>query len=101
MLQNFSQQASPQLITLRPRSSSLLEDHEKLFAYRRRDSGSELLVICNFSAGCTENPLAAETAEGELLVCSYESAGQPSVLRPYEARMYLKTRDLGKDEANE
>ena len=79
----------------------LLEDHEKLFAYRRRDSGSELLVICNFSAGCTENPLAAETAEGELLVCSYESAGQPSVLRPYEARMYLKTRDLGKDEANE
>ena len=79
----------------------LLEDHEKLFAYRRQDSGSELLVICNFSAGCTENPLAAETAEGELLVCSYESAGQPSVLRPYEARMYLKTRDLGKDEANE
>ncbi len=71
----------------------LLEDDERLFAYRRRNHDSELLVICNFYAEPADNPLAAEEAAGRMLLCSYDTAGSAARLRPFEARMFLKINE--------
>ncbi|MDE7029653.1 MAG: alpha-glucosidase [Lachnospiraceae bacterium] len=70
----------------------LCEDDGDIFAYTRTDADSELLVVCNFYGNTVECPLAERTASMELLVSSYEEAGQPGTLRPYEARMYHARR---------
>ena len=80
----------------------LLEDDERIFAYRRRNRDSELLVVCNFFAEPVENPLTdAETAAGDLLLCSYDSVKDPGVLRPYEARMFLKRKRIETHDRNQ
>ena len=68
----------------------LLEEDERIFAYRRTDGETELLVICNFFGEAAEDPLDDREQGGELLVSSYESPAEPGTLRPYEARMILK-----------
>ena len=66
----------------------LLEEDEHIFAYRRRAGDSALLVVCNFSGESVEDPLFGEEKGGELLVSSYsDTPADPSVLRPYEAKM--------------
>ena len=67
----------------------LLEEDGQLFAYRRENADSALLVLCNFSGECADNPLTEELSAGELLVSSYSASGDPAVLRPYEAGIYL------------
>ena len=68
----------------------LLKEDENIFAYTRTDSGSQLLVVCNFYDKTIDISLKELDDAGELLVCSYKDAGQTTVLRPYEARMYWK-----------
>ena len=70
----------------------LLKEDENIFAYTRTDSGSQLLVVCNFYDKTIDISLKELDNAGELLVCSYKDAGQTTVLRPYEARMYWKKR---------
>ena len=70
----------------------LLEEDRQIFAYRRENAGTALLVLCNFSGERAANPLAAETAAGKLLISSYPDSGDPGVLRPYEAGIYLFER---------
>ena len=66
----------------------LMEEDEHLFAYRRNDGRNRLLVVCNFSGRPLSYPLKGEEQGGKLLVSSYAEPGEdPSVLRPYEARM--------------
>ena len=68
----------------------LLEEDEKIFAYRRTSGDGTLLVVCNFSGDAVENPLWQEEQRGELLVSSYTEPGETlALLRPYEGRMYF------------
>lgn len=67
----------------------LLEEDARIFAYRRQNENTELLVVCNCNSEPVMNPLE-EQMNGDLLACSYTSVGNPHILRPYEARMILK-----------
>ena len=68
----------------------LLEEDGHIFAYRRDDGEHRLLVVCNFFGDPVPNPLWEEEKGGRLLLSSYDSEGEdPSLLRPYEARMLL------------
>lgn len=70
----------------------LLREDENLFAYTRTDEDSQLLVICNFYDRIVKYPLDEPDASMKLLISNYADAGQAIMLRPYEARMYLKER---------
>ncbi len=78
----------------------LLEENGAIFAYRRKADGEELLVVCNFTSDTVPDLLAREE-NGLLLACSYQTVGDRTELRPYEARMILKqygARGQKKDE---
>ena len=63
----------------------LLEDDERVYAFTRRLGDDELLVLGNFSGD--DAPVALEDLGGELVLGNYEDAGEPGVLRPWEARV--------------
>ena len=68
----------------------MLEEDKRLFAYRRDDGEHRLLVVCNFFGEAVPDPLAEEEKGGRLLLSSYNAPGDdPTMLRPYEARMLL------------
>ena len=68
----------------------LMEEDAHIFAYRRKEGDTALLVICNFSGEKVRDPLRGEEKGGRLLVSSYTEAGtDPDLLRPYEAKMLL------------
>ncbi len=71
----------------------LLEDDRNLFAYTRTNEDSTLLVVCNFYDTTVSYSLEEDLSDMELLISSYNDAGQTGVLRPYEARMYLRKSD--------
>ena len=66
----------------------LLEDDENIFAYERTYKHVKLLVICNFFRKTINNPLATPENTTELLISNYP-ANEKTILKPYEARMYL------------
>lgn len=72
------------------RFTLLLEDDENIFAYQRKNSEHELLVICNFFDRTVEMPLAERCKDMELLISNYDEIKEVSTLRPYEARIYIK-----------
>ena len=68
----------------------MLEEDKRLFAYQRDDGEHRLLVVCNFFGEAVPDPLAEEEKGGRLLLSSYNAPGDdPTMLRPYEARMLL------------
>ena len=64
----------------------LWPDDERIFAYEREYEGERLTVLCNFSSETVPLPEPG-TAPGECLICNYAGAGEPQVLRPWEARV--------------
>ena len=68
----------------------LLEKDENIFAYQRENSEQTLVVICNFYGKTIEMPLVEKCKEMKLLLGNYEETEDMSVLRPYEARIYIK-----------
>lgn len=77
------------------RFQMLLENDENIFAYIRHGKSQKLLVICNFYAETLECPLQEMWDKGELLISNYEDL-ENSVLRPYEARIYLMKNEIRK-----
>ena len=71
----------------------LLEEDETIFAYTRTDAHSQLLVLCNFYGKTVKVALEELDSAGELLISNYPEKDPGTVLRPYEARMYLKDLD--------
>jgi len=71
----------------------LLENDKNIFAYTRTNKDSELFVVCNFYDTTVSYSLDEDTSDMELLVSNYKAVRQTGVLRPYEARMYLKKKD--------
>ena len=63
----------------------LLEDDERVYAFTRRLGDDELLVLGNFSG--EDAAVELEDPGGELVLGNYEDAGEPGVLRPWEARV--------------
>ena len=71
----------------------LLENDKNLFAYTRTNADSRLIVVCNFYDTSVSYSLEGDISDMELLVSNYQDADHVGVLRPYEARMYLKEMD--------
>ena len=67
----------------------LLPEHPHIFAYERRWEGQVLTVICSFSENELHEPALAPLCKGRLLLGNYP-ASEGSILRPYEARVYLR-----------
>ena len=68
----------------------VLADHEDIFAYTRTTAAAQLLVVCNFRGADIEDPLAiGETP----VLCNYPEQPLLGRLRPYEARIYLKSQE--------
>ncbi|MBD5476593.1 MAG: alpha-glucosidase [Lachnospiraceae bacterium] len=70
----------------------LLEEDDNIFAYTRTDAKSQLLVICNFYDKVVSCPLEDSDDSMRLLISNYKDTDQTMVLRPYEARMYIKEK---------
>lgn len=68
----------------------LLEDDENIFAYSRKNEENTMLVVCNFFDKEIPMPLAKECEGMEVLISNYKGTSDMSVLRPYEARMYIR-----------
>ncbi len=72
--------------------SLLLAEDENIFAYTREDKDTLLLVVCNFYNKTVECPLEESVASMKLLISNYDKEKEQMLLRPYEARMYLKEK---------
>lgn len=70
----------------------LLKEDEAVFAYVREDDTAELLVVCNFFDQTVSCPLEERMASMRLLIGNYKEIEQMTILRPYEARMYLREK---------
>ena len=68
----------------------LLEDDENIFAYSRKNEEKTMLVVCNFFDKEIPMPLAKECEGMQVLISNYKDTSDMSVLRPYEARMYIR-----------
>ena len=69
----------------------LVPDDDKIFAYIRENETSCLLVVCNFYGETVDCALDNRWNDMELLLSNYKGDGLERRLRPYEARMYIKT----------
>lgn len=68
----------------------LLEDDENIFAYSRKNEEKTMIVVCNFFDKEISMPLAKECEGMKVLISNYKDTSDMSVLRPYEARMYIR-----------
>lgn len=68
----------------------LLEEDENIFAYQRKNGEQTLVVVCNFFDKTVEMPLVEECGDMEVLFGNYEKINDEEMLRPYEARIYIK-----------
>lgn len=68
----------------------LLEDDENIFAYSRKNEEKTMIVVCNFFDKEIPMSLAKECEGMEVLISNYKDTSDMSVLRPYEARMYIR-----------
>lgn len=68
----------------------LVPEDPQVFAYTRTDENTELLVICNFFGEEVKCPVEREWDEYQLLLTNDQENADVSVLKPYEARMYIR-----------
>ena len=68
----------------------LLENDENIFAYQRKNANQTMVIICNFFDKTVNMPLEEMCKDMELLLGNYKESKDASILRPYEARIYIK-----------
>lgn len=68
----------------------LLAQDKQIFAYTRQNADTRLLILCNFYGTPCQCPLEEPWADMDLLLGNYETMDTPSMLRPFEARIYIK-----------
>ncbi len=68
----------------------LAAEDSQVFAYTRKTEEAELLVICNFYGNEVKCPVEKDWNEYRLLLTNDKDNQDMSVLKPYEARMYMK-----------
>ena len=67
----------------------LVPKHPQVFAYTRTTEDTELLVVCNFFGEEIDCPVEKDWDNYQLLLTNDKENTDPSVLKPYEARMYI------------
>ena len=70
----------------------MFAEDENIFAYTREDKDTQLLVVCNFYGETVNCPLEDSVKDMKLLISNYKEFAQMTILRPYEARMYLREK---------
>ncbi len=70
----------------------MFAEDENIFAYTREDKDTQLLVVCNFFGETVNCPLEDSVKDMKLLISNYKEFDQMMILRPYEARMYLREK---------
>ncbi len=70
------------------------EEDPNIFAYSRKNEEAEIAVIGNFFEQTVSCRIEELGNSWELILCNYKKEIQPSVLRPYETRMYWRKRNL-------
>ena len=70
----------------------MFAEDENIFAYIREDKDTQLLVVCNFFGETVNCPLEDSVKDMKLLISNYKEFAQMTILRPYEARMYLREK---------
>lgn len=70
------------------------EEDPNIFAYSRKNEEAEIAVIGNFFEQTVSCRIEELGNSWELILCNYKKGIQPSVLRPYETRMYWRKRNL-------
>lgn len=68
----------------------LLENDENIFAYQRKNANQTMVIVCNFFDKTIKMPLEEECEDMNLLLGNYKESKDASILRPYEARIYIK-----------
>lgn len=68
----------------------LLEKDENIFAYQRKNANQTMVIVCNFYDKTVNMPLEEVCKDMELLLGNYKENKDASILRPYEARIYIK-----------
>ena len=68
----------------------LLEEDENIFAYQRKNADQTMLVVCNFFDKAITMPLEDKCKDMKVLFGNYEGIEDTTILRPYEARIYIK-----------
>lgn len=68
----------------------LLEKDENVFAYQRKNANQTMVIVCNFFDKTVNMPLEEMCKDMELLLGNYKESKDASILRPYEARIYIK-----------
>lgn len=68
----------------------LVPEHPQVFAYTRTTEDTEMLVICNFYGDEIECPVQKDWSKYQLLLTNEKENTNPDVLKPYEARIYMK-----------
>lgn len=69
----------------------LFEEDAEIFSYTRTLDKAKILVICNFHNKTRSFNLPGDfTGEEEILISNYEDIKELVILRPYEARIYMK-----------
>jgi len=71
------------------RFEMLVPKHPEVFAYTRTNENSELLVICNFFGNEIPCPVEKDLVPYQLLLSNEKEISDPTILKPYEARIYL------------
>ncbi|WFR61100.1 alpha-glucosidase [Paenibacillus amylolyticus] len=68
----------------------IFPENPDVFAYTRTLNDTMILVVCNFTGNTIEISLKEQlTGCNQLLISNYAGEHSESILRPYEARMYL------------
>lgn len=70
----------------------LVPEHPEVFSYTRTNEDTELLVICNFFGNEIDCPIEKDWDTYELILTNEKENNDTSILKPYEARMYLKKK---------
>lgn len=68
----------------------LCEADENIFAYERKTADQTMVVVCNFFDQTVAMPLEEACKDKKILLTNYKEAEDLSVLRPYEARIYIR-----------
>ncbi len=68
----------------------LCEEDKNIFAYERKTADQTMVVVCNFFDQTVAMPLEEACKDKKILLTNYKETKDLSVLRPYEARIYMK-----------
>ena len=68
----------------------IMDNHPQIYAFKRIWNNQELIVYCNFSNQCLEYDKTVLMDQKQVIISNYDDV--QTILRPYEAIVYLQER---------